>query len=305
MVGETKLKITQTGGGVRSDEKWFDAAVYLVAFLILCLVLYPLLFVVSASFSDPVKVIEGKVWLLPQGFTLEPYKLVFENESIWTGFRNTLLYTSVGTFANVFLTIIAAYPLSRRDLPGRNAFMFLITFTMFFNGGLIPTYLLVKDMGMINTVWAMIVPTAIAAYNLIIMRTYFQTSIPFEIQESASIDGCSNVRMLFSIVIPLSKPIIAVIVLFYAVGHWNAYFNALIYLRDSALFPLQLILREILILNQSDDMGMGQIGMSERVMLAESIKYSVIIVSSLPVLLIYPFIQKYFVKGVMIGSIKG
>lgn len=183
--------------------------------------------------------------------------------------------------------------------------MFLITFTMFFNGGLIPTYLLVKDMGMINTVWAMIVPTAIAAYNLIIMRTYFQTSIPFEIQESASIDGCSNVRMLFSIVIPLSKPIIAVIVLFYAVGHWNAYFNALIYLRDSALFPLQLILREILILNQSDDMGMGQIGMSERVMLAESIKYSVIIVSSLPVLLIYPFIQKYFVKGVMIGSIKG
>lgn len=305
MVGETKLKITRTAGGVRSDEKWFDAAVYLVAFVILCLVLYPLLFVVSASFSDPVKVIEGKVWLLPQGFTLEPYKLVFENKSIWTGFRNTLLYTSVGTFANVFLTIIAAYPLSRRDLPGRNAFMFLITFTMFFNGGLIPTYLLVKDMGMINTVWAMIVPTAIAAYNLIIMRTYFQTSIPFEIQESASIDGCSNVRMLFSIIIPLSKPIIAVIVLFYAVGHWNAYFNALIYLRDSALFPLQLILREILILNQSDDMGMGQIGMSERVMLAESIKYSVIIVSSLPVLLIYPFIQKYFVKGVMIGSIKG
>ena len=305
MVGETNLKSADTTRPVRSDEKWFDAAVNIVAILILCLVLYPLLFVVSASFSDPVNVIEGRVWLLPQGLTLEPYKLVFENESIWSGFRNTLLYTSVGTFVNVFLTIIAAYPLSRRDLPGKNMFMFIITFTMFFNGGLIPTYLLVKDMGMINTVWAMIVPTAIAAYNLIIMRTYFQTSIPYEIQESAWIDGCSNVRLLFSIIIPLSKPIIAVIVLFYAVGHWNAYFNALIYLRDSSLFPLQLILREILILNQSEDMGMGQIGMSDRVMLSESIKYSVIIVSSLPVLLIYPFIQKYFVKGVMIGSIKG
>jgi len=305
LVGETNLKSADTTRPVRSDEKWFDAAVNIVAILILCLVLYPLLFVVSASFSDPVNVIEGRVWLLPQGLTLEPYKLVFENESIWSGFRNTLLYTSVGTFVNVFLTIIAAYPLSRRDLPGKNMFMFIITFTMFFNGGLIPTYLLVKDMGMINTVWAMIVPTAIAAYNLIIMRTYFQTSIPYEIQESAWIDGCSNVRLLFSIIIPLSKPIIAVIVLFYAVGHWNAYFNALIYLRDSSLFPLQLILREILILNQSEDMGMGQIGMSDRVMLSESIKYSVIIVSSLPVLLIYPFIQKYFVKGVMIGSIKG
>jgi putative aldouronate transport system permease protein len=288
-----------------SDETVFDTAVTIVAFVILALFLYPLIFVVSASFSDPVKVIEGKVWLLPQGLTLEPYKLVFENTSIWSGFRNTLLYASVGTFLNVALTIIAAYPLSRKDLPGRNIFMFLVAFTMFFNGGLIPTYLLVKDLGMINTIWAMIVPGAIAAYNLIVMRTYFQTSIPFEVQESAWIDGCSNIRLLFSIILPLSKPIIAVMVLFYVVGHWNAYFNGLIYLRDRELFPLQLILREILILNQSDDMGMGEIGMTERVMMAESIKYSVIIVSSLPVLILYPFIQKYFVQGVMIGSIKG
>ena len=299
------MKSAEMNRSVWSDEKWFDTAVNVVAALILALVLYPLIFVVSASFSDPVKVIEGKVWLLPQGFTLEPYKLVFENESIWSGFRNTLFYASLGTFTNVVLTIIAAYPLSRRDLPGRNLLMFIITFTMFFNGGLIPTYLLVKDLNMINTFWAMIVPTAIAAYNLIVMRTYFQTSIPYEIQESAWIDGCSNIRLLFNIIIPLSKPIIAVIVLFYVVGHWNAYFNGLIYLRDRELFPLQLILREILILNQSDDLGMSQVGMAERVMLAESIKYSVIIVSSLPVLLIYPFIQKYFVKGVMIGSIKG
>ena len=289
----------------RSDETLFDAAVSAVAIVLLALMAYPLVFVVSASFSDPVKVIKGEVWLFPQGWTLEPYRLVFENDSIWSGFRNTLLYASVGTFTNVVLTIMAAYPLSRKDLPGRNFLMFIVVFTMFFNGGLIPTYLLVKGLGMVNTLWAMIVPTAIATYNLIVMRTYFQNSIPFEIQESAWMDGCSNIRLLISIVLPLSKPIIAVMVLFYVVGHWNGYFQALIYLQDRDLFPLQLILREILILNQSDDMGLGQIGMTERVMMAESIKYSVIIVSSIPVLILYPFIQKYFVQGVMIGSIKG
>lgn len=298
MVNESKV--------VRSrDDRIFDALVYTIAGIVLLLVLYPLLFVVSASFSDPISVIDGKVWLLPQGFTVTPYLHVFENESIWSGFRNTILYTLIGTFVNIILTILAAYPLSQRDLPGRTALMFIITITMFFSGGLIPTYLLIKSLGMINTVWAMIIPGAISTYNLIVMRTFFQNGVPFELQESAWIDGASNFRLLLTIVIPLSMPIIAVMVLFYGVGHWNAYFNAMIYLKDRELFPLQLILREILILNQSDNMGLDGAGMTERVMMAESIKYSVIIVSSIPVLLLYPFVQKYFVQGVMIGSIKG
>ncbi|MEK3726150.1 carbohydrate ABC transporter permease [Paenibacillus sp. FSL H8-0034] len=298
MVNESKA--------VRSrDDRIFDALVYTIAGIVLLLVLYPLLFVVSASFSDPISVIDGKVWLLPQGFTFTPYLHVFENESIWSGFRNTILYTLIGTFVNIILTILAAYPLSQRDLPGRTALMFIITITMFFSGGLIPTYLLIKSLGMINTVWAMIIPGAISTYNLIVMRTFFQNGVPYELQESAWIDGASNFRLLLTIVIPLSMPIIAVMVLFYGVGHWNAYFNAMIYLKDRELFPLQLILREILILNQSDNMGLDGAGMTERVMMAESIKYSVIIVSSIPVLLLYPFVQKYFVQGVMIGSIKG
>ncbi|MCS7461367.1 carbohydrate ABC transporter permease [Paenibacillus doosanensis] len=291
---------------VRSrDDKLFDTIVCLLAVIVLLIVLYPLLFVVSASFSDPVRVIEGKIWLLPQGLTFDAYLHVFENESIWSGYRNTLIYTLAGTFINIVLTILAAYPLSQRDLPGRKTLMFLITITMFFSGGLIPTYLLIKSLGMINTIWALIVPGAISTYNLIVMRTFFQNGVPFELQESAWMDGASNFRLLFTIVLPLSMPIIAVMVLFYGVGHWNAYFNAMIYLKDRELFPLQLILREILILNQSENMGLDGAGMTERVMMAESIKYSVIIISSLPVLLLYPFVQKYFVQGVMIGSIKG
>jgi putative aldouronate transport system permease protein len=292
-------------GKVLSSEKAFDLFVYVLAAIILCLVMYPLILVISASFSNPLQVIDGHVWLLPKGWTLEPYQRVFENPSIWTGYANTIFYAVAGTAINIAMTILAAYPLSRRDLPGRNIIMFLITFTMFFSGGLIPTYLLVKDLGMVNTIWALLIPGAIATYNLIVMRSFFLTSIPFELQESAWMDGCSNWKLLLRIVLPLSKPIIAVMLLFYGVGHWNAYFNAMIYLRDRELFPLQLIIREILILNQSEDMGLEGVGMSERVLMAESIKYSVIIVSSLPVLMIYPFIQRYFVKGLLIGSIKG
>ncbi|TBL78963.1 carbohydrate ABC transporter permease [Paenibacillus thalictri] len=292
--------------GIRSgDDKLFDAIVYVIAGIVLVVVLYPLLFIVSASFSDPVNVIEGKIWLLPQGLTIAPYQHVFENEAIWSGYGNTILYTLAGTLVNIVLTVLAAYPLSQRDLPGRTVMMVLITITMFFSGGLIPTYLLIKSMGMINTVWAMILPGAISTYNLIVMRTFFQNGIPYELQESAWIDGASNFRLLLTIVLPLSMPILAVMVLFYGVGHWNAYFNAMIYLKDRELFPLQLILREILILNQSENMGLDGAGMTERVMMAESIKYSVIIISSLPVLVLYPFVQKYFVQGVMIGSIKG
>jgi ABC-type sugar transport system, permease component len=288
-----------------NDERLFNLIINSIAIVLLIIVLYPLIFVLSASFSDPVKVIEGEIWLLPQGFTLDPYYKLFENKDIWMGYKNTLIYAALGTVINLALTTLAAYPLSRKDMPGQNLFMIIIVFTMFFNGGLIPTYLLINNLQIDNTIWAMVIPTAIATYNLIVMRTFFQSSIPHELQESAWIDGCSNFRLLWSIILPLSKPILAVMVLFYAVGHWNAYFNALIYLKDRSLFPLQLILREILILNQSDNMGLGEIGMAERVLMAESIKYSVIVVSSLPVLILYPFVQKYFVQGVMIGSVKG
>lgn len=288
-----------------SDERWFDVIVYLIAAVIIMIVLYPLLFVVSASFSDPARVLSGEVWLLPKGPTLEAYANILHNEQIWTGYRNSILYTVVGTLINITMTLLAAYPLSRPDLPGRKGLMLIITLTMFFSGGLIPSYLLVKSLGMVDTMWALIIPGAISTYNLIVMRTYFQSSIPWELQEAAHIDGCSNWRLLISIILPLSKPILAVMVLFYAVGHWNAFFNALIYIRSEHLYPLQLILREILMISQSAGVDGGNVGMEEKILLSESIKYAVIIVSSLPVLVMYPFVQRHFVKGVMIGSIKG
>ncbi|MBT2765078.1 carbohydrate ABC transporter permease [Paenibacillus sp. ISL-20] len=287
-----------------ANERVFDVILYVIAAIIIVIVLYPLIFIVSASFSDPTRVLNGEVWLLPKSVTLDAYANILQNEKIWIGYRNTIFYTIVGTVINIIMTILAAYPLSRPDLPGRNAIMVFITLTMFFSGGLIPTYLLVKDLGMVDTMWALIVPGAIATYNLIVMRTYFQSSIPWELQEAAHIDGCSNWRLLFSIILPLSKPILAVMVLFYAVGHWNSFFNALIYIRNENLHPLQLVLREILLISQSASVD-GSVGLEDKILLAESIKYAVIIVSSLPVLLMYPFVQRHFVKGVMIGSIKG
>ncbi|GIP01235.1 sugar ABC transporter permease [Paenibacillus lautus] len=287
-----------------ANERVFDVIIYAIAAIIIVIVLYPLIFIVSASFSDPTRVLNGEVWLLPKSVTLDAYTNILQNEKIWIGYRNTIFYTIVGTVINIIMTILAAYPLSRPDLPGRNAIMVFITLTMFFSGGLIPTYLLVKDLGMVDTMWALIVPGAIATYNLIVMRTYFQSSIPWELQEAAHIDGCSNWRLLFSIILPLSKPILAVMVLFYAVGHWNSFFNALIYIRNENLYPLQLVLREILLISQSASVD-GSVGLEDKILLAESIKYAVIIVSSLPVLLMYPFVQRHFVKGVMIGSIKG
>jgi ABC-type sugar transport system, permease component len=288
-----------------SNERLFDAIVYIIAAIIMIIVLYPLLFIVSASFSDPAKVLNGDVWLLPKGLNVDAYTNILQNDKIWTGYGNSIMYTVIGTVINIIMTILAAYPLSRPDLPLRNGIMVLITMTMFFSGGLIPTYLLVKDLGMVDTMWALIVPGAIATYNLIVMRTYFQNSIPWELQEAAHMDGCSNWRLLVSIILPLSKPILAVMVLFYAVGHWNSYFNALIYIRDEGKYPLQLVLREILLISQSAQTDGGSVGMEKQILLSESIKFAVIIVSSLPVLVLYPFVQRHFVKGVMIGSIKG
>lgn len=286
-------------------DRVFEIAVTVTGILILILVLYPLIFVLSASFSDPDLVLRGEVKLLPKGFTLEPYRLVLENDDIWLGYRNTLFYTVAGTILNILLTVLAAYPLSRKDMPWRRPFLLIIIFTMYFNGGLIPTYLLVRDLGMYNTVWAILVPGAITTYNLLVAKTFFENSIPQEMYESAMLDGCSNIRMLYKIVLPLSSAIIAVLVLYYGVANWNSYFSALIYLQDKELYPLQIFLRDILLLSQTEQMGSNSVGMGDKIKMAEGIKYSVIVVSSVPILILYPLAQKYFVKGVMIGAVKG
>jgi putative aldouronate transport system permease protein len=287
------------------EDLIFDIIVNTVGVAIIIVMLYPLIFVLSASFSDPDLVLRGKVVLFPKGLTIVPYQMVFDNAKIWQGYRNTIFYTLAGTFINLLMTVLAAYPLSRKDMPCRRFFTLLIVFTMYFNGGLIPTYLLVRDLHMYNTVWALLIPAAISTYNLIVARTFFERNIPDELYDSAKLDGASNVRMLVSIVLPLSSAILAVLVLYYGVNHWNSYFSALVYLRNEKLFPLQIILRDILILGQTEQLGSNDVGMGEKIKMAEAIKYSVIVVSSVPILLLYPFLQKYFVKGVMIGAIKG
>ena len=237
---------------LRSDRV-FEIINFIFLFFILIIVLYPLVYVISASISDPVYVNQGTMWLYPRGITFEGYQRVFQNPEIWSGYRNTILYTVAGTAINLLFTIPGAYALSRKDLKGRGIMMGLIVFTMFFGGGLIPSFLLVSWLGMLNTVWALLIPNAVAVYNLIICRTFFQTNIPKELQESAEIDGCSNTVLFLKIVLPLSAPIIAVMALYYGVTHWNSYFSAIIYLKDRSLYPLQLILREILVQNQMND----------------------------------------------------
>lgn len=274
-----------------------------ITFLILCIVLYPLIYVLSASFSSGDAVMSGKVFLWPVDISLEGYEMVFQDQNIQVGFRNTVLYTVLGTCINMVMTTLLAFPLSRKTLPGRRLLMFLITFTMFFSGGLIPTFLVVERLQMVDTIWAMVIPTAISTFNLIIMRTYFENSIPDELGESAALDGCGHFRFLASIVLPLSTPILAVLVLYYAVSHWNQYFNALIYLRSNDRISLQLALRNILLANQMSSMG-GD-GFGELAKIGLTVKYAVIVVSSLPVIILYPFIQKYFVKGIMVGAVKG
>jgi putative aldouronate transport system permease protein len=275
----------------------------------LVVVAYPLLFVLSASVSDPDAVYRGEVWLFPRGLTLEGYRRVLENPDIWTGYRNTVFYTVAGTLINLAVTIPCAYALSRRDLAGRNVIMFLFTFTMFFSGGIIPTYLIVDGLGLRNKVWAMILPNAAAVWYIIIGRTYMQKNIPESLQDAAFIDGSSNTWFLIRIVLPLSAPIVAVLSLFYGVQHWNAYFGALIYLSRRELYPLQLVLREILIISEMGSSTMMTVEdaqmMARMARVAELVKYAVMIVSSLPVMVAYPFIQRYFTKGVMIGAIKG
>lgn len=292
--------IGDTGG-----DRVFLAGVMIISFLILCIVIYPLVYVLSASFSSGDAVMAGKVYFLPVGFSVEGYKMVFEDQNILIGFKNTIIYTVLGTLINMVMTTLIAFPLSRKRLSGRQAIMFMVTFTMFFSGGLIPTFLVVEKLKMVDTIWAMVIPSAVSTFNLIIMKTFFENSIPEELGESAALDGCDNFRFLISIVLPLSKPILAVLILYYAVGHWNQYFSALIYLRSNEKISLQLALRNILLANQMASGGSDSGGFGEVAKIGLTVKYSVIIISSIPVIILYPFIQKYFVKGIMIGAIKG
>jgi len=275
--------------------------------IISCIILYPLIYVVSASISDPMSVTAGKMILWPVDMTLENYGEVFKNDNIMRGYRNSLIIMFGGTTLNIVMTILAAFPMTRKDLWGRNVIMKLMTFCMFFGGGLIPTYLMVgKTLGLMNNWLALILPGAISVYNMIIMRTFFMTSIPYELHEAADIDGCSPFMTLIKIILPLSGPIIAVMALYYGVGHWNSYFSALLYINKEDIQPLQLYLRKVLTANNTQSlMEMGADEAARAAMRAETIKYAVIVVSSIPMLIIYPFVQKFFVKGVMIGAVKG
>ncbi|GLX67068.1 carbohydrate ABC transporter permease [Paenibacillus glycanilyticus] len=292
-------------------DKIFLACNYLYVLIAFLIVFYPLVYMISASISDPKAVASGEMWLWPKGITFEGYKRVFENTNIWIGYENTILYTVVGTLINLLVTLPAAYALSRRDFVGRNFFMAMFMVTMFFSGGLIPTYLLVKELGMMDSMWAIVLPSAASIWNIIVSRTFFQSSIPKELQEAAQIDGCSNMRLFLRIILPLSLPIIAVMALFYGVGNWNSYFSALIYLNDAGKYPLQLVLRQILVLQEMGAQGGGAIdvssaaAMNSKAEIAALVKYAVIIVATIPVIVIYPFLQRYFVQGVMIGSVKG
>ena len=285
----------------------FDGVV--MAFLIFAVIIvaYPLIYVVSASLSSTDAVMGGRVWLLPVEFSLEAYKTTFKYESIMTGYANSLIYTFSGTCVSLVLTTLCAYCLSKTDFFGRKIMSFLVLFTMLFNAGLVPNFLLINNtLKWSNSIWAIIIPNAMSAWHVILMRTYFENSIPGELFEAGDIDGCSVFRQLVSIALPLSGPILAVIALYTAVGLWNGYFDALIYINDKEMFPLQLVLRNILILNSMDmTTSVDLREMASRQGMYNLLKYAVIVVSSLPLLLMYPFVQKYFVKGIMVGSVKG
>lgn len=285
-------------------DKIFIIVAYIFVAFVLVATLYPFIYIVSGSISDPDAVLRGEVWLLPKGFSLESYKVVINTKEIWTAYYNTFLYVIMGTCFSLFMSIITAYPLSRKKFGGRSVAMMVFAFTMFFSGGLIPTFLLVKKLHLLNTRWALVIPGALSTYNIIIIRTFFE-GIPESLEEAATIDGCNDLQILYRIMIPLAKPIIAVMVLFYAVGQWNNYFSALVYLNDYKLYPLQMILRKILIQLDASDMAKDGAELDKIKSVGESIRYATIIVSTLPILCVYPFLQKYFVKGVMIGAVKG
>lgn len=280
---------------------------YILLGLLLTTILYPLIYVVSASFSSGEALASGKVRLFPVEPTLLSYKTVFEYDAIWVGFVNSIIYTVVGTVVSMVLTLLAAYPLSRDDFKGKKVLSSIFLFTMMFSGGLIPTYMLVKNLGLMNTMWSIILPTAVSAYNVIVARTFFNQTIPKELLEASQMDGCSDFRFFSQIVIPLSKPIVAVLCLWIAISLWNGYFNPLIYINEESKYPLQLVLRRILLMSQVNfaNANIDPARVAANRYLSQMLQYSTIIISSLPLMILYPFIQKYFVKGVMIGSVKG
>ncbi len=280
---------------------------YILLTLLLILVLYPIIYIVSCSFSSGSALMAGRVRLLPVEPTLDSYKAVFKYDSIWTGYVNSLVYTVVGTLISIVLTLFAAYPLSRDDFQGNRIFTGLFLFTMMFSGGLIPSYLLIKNLGLTDTIWAIVLPGSVSAYNMIVARTFFKQTIPKELLEAAEMDGCSDFKFFTRIVIPLSMPIIAVLCLWIAVSLWNSYFNPMIYINSEEKYPLQLVLRRILLMSQVNlnSSSVDPAVIQKNQYLSEMLKYGTIIISTLPLMIIYPFIQKYFVKGVMIGSVKG
>ncbi|WP_409345945.1 carbohydrate ABC transporter permease [Paenibacillus sp. MBLB4367] len=291
------------------SDRAYDIMNGIFLVLMLVIVAYPLYFIVIASFSDPSAVGTGMVILFPKRINWKGFELIFEYKQLWIGYRNTVFYTVMGTLLSVSLTLMTAYAFSRRDMVGRGVIVTLFIIPMFISGGLIPTYLLIRDLNLINNPLIVVILGSVSMWNIIITRTFFQSTIPIELFEAAKMDGCGNIGYFIRIVLPLSKAIIAVLVVFTAVWHWNSFFNALIYLNDRNYIPLQLVLREILTsqtqMMQQLDLGIVDQNMAEQMMLTESVKYGIIIVSSLPILCLYPFAQKYFVKGVMIGSLKG
>lgn len=276
-----------------------------IMILVCIVVIYPLYYVLLASVTDPVVVNSGKLLLYPEAWYTEGYVTTLEYGPLWTAYKNTIVYTVVGTVVSLICTIPAGYALSRMDLVGRKPIMFLFTFTMFFSGGMIPLYLTIQQLHIYNTIWAMVLPVAVSAYNLIVCRSFFDTSVPIELLEAAKIDGCSDFGFFFKIAIPLSKTIIAVMTLFYATAMWNQFFNALMYLQDYDKMPLQVVLRDLVLMNQANQMGSSGAEMVTRQKLAEQLKYCIVVVAAFPLLCIYPFLQKYFAKGVTIGAVKG
>lgn len=297
---------------IKSD-KVFDIVNGILLLILLIVILYPLYFVLIASFSEPYDVVNGDVRFWFKGFTIESYKQVFHNKDIWVGYRNSSVYTIVGTMLSLFLTVPAAYAMSKKNLWNRGILTTFFMITMYFSGGLLPAYLNIRDMGLLNKPYTLIIIGSFSVYNMIITRSYFQNSIPESLFEAAEIDGASQFKQFFAIAIPLAKPIIAVITLYYAVGRWNDFYNSLVYISKSEYYSLQLILRNILIGSQNalaeiDASTMDAEQISElvrRAYMAEAMKYAVIYVASLPMLILYPFVQKFFVKGIMVGGVKG
>ncbi len=289
-------------------DKLFTGISLVILSIIMISIFYPMWVVLIASLSNPTRIYETKFLIWIRDLTVDSYKLVFENQNFIIGFINSVLYTIVGTIVNVIMNICAAYPLSKNNFKGKSFFTLMFTFTMFFSGGLIPSYLLMNQLKLLNNFWVMIIPSAVNMFNVIVMRTYFQSRIPQELEEAAKVDGCTNFRLLIKIVLPLSVPILAVISLYYGVGHWNDFFTALVYITDKKLFPLQMVLRSILLQNQlmgAFDQIAADEGYALRMMARMGLKYAVIVVSTVPIFIVYPLVQKFFAKGVMVGAIKG